>query len=202
MAVKETYEHLYGYTWNPHPPRPSELGTEIYGVLPVLISTVGIWANWVLFKSIMKNKKMRREVGTSLIGLLAITDISMSVAGVVFFGVTTLNDGFPGKWFCHLQGTTYPFLAMTTFFVLGIITYDRYKLLIHNRPLYRGDAFRMSGIASLLFLGWGAMPWITNDEIGFDEIKKTGLACFVTGGQGIFKHDIVIGERANRASAP
>ena len=39
---------------------------------------------------------------------------------------------------------------------------------------------------------YSALPWITNNEIGRDELKSNGGAVFVGGGEGNFGHDFLI----------
>ena len=68
-----------------------------------------------------------------LIAILSITDIGMSLVGVIFFPTNLSSDGVWGRKFCHAQGTLYAFLSMTTFFILGLITYDRCEIRLEER---------------------------------------------------------------------
>ena len=131
-------------------------------------------------------------MGNVLIAILSITDIGMSLVGCVFFPVNLSSDGVWGRKFCHMQGNLYVFLSCTTFFILGLITYDRYTLLIKNRPLSRHAAIQLSIGAAVFFFAVGALPWITGNSIGMDSVKSFGLACYADGGLGIAGHDTVV----------
>ena len=116
----------------------------------------------------------------------------MSLVGVIFFPVNLSVDGVYSRSFCHAQGVLYAFLSMTTFFILGLITFDRYTLLILNRPLNRRWATLIYVIAGLCFITTGLLPTLTENTVGIDTVKSFGLACYQDGGLGVLGHDFIV----------
>ena len=81
---------------------------------------------------------------------------------------------------------------MTTFYILGLLTYERYCVLVKNKPINQKKAFTSVAIVYVILCIYSALPWITDNKIGRDELKSNGGAVFVGGGEGVIGHDFVI----------
>jgi hypothetical protein len=128
---------------------------------------------------------------------MSFTDFLNSIVGIAFFGATLHIGKYPypswgGKAVCHLQGTLYPFLAMTTFYILGLLTYERYRAIVVNKRIDQRKAIQSVGLVSVVLLFYSSLPWISQDKIGYNSLKATGAACFCGGGEGKFEQDIII----------
>ena len=126
---------------------------------------------------------------------MSVTDFMNSILGFVYFGLTMAYGKYPGggkMWVCHLQGIIYPSLAMTTFYILGLLTYERYRAIVVNKHVNKQRALKSVGVVWTILFIYSGLPWFTSNTFGRDELKATGAACFVGGGEGIFHEDMFI----------
>ena len=126
---------------------------------------------------------------------MSLTDFVNSLLGLFYFGATLALGKYPvgeGKVFCHLQGTLYPALAMTTFYILGLLTYERYRVIVVNKKIDQKKCLQSVALVFFVLLIYSALPWLTDDKIGNDELKATGAACYCGGGEGKFEHDAIL----------
>ena len=100
-------------------PDISSLSGSFWILISCLMSIPGLVLCPVLGLAIMKKEKLQ-STANMLIVVMAVTDFLNSLLGTVMFGITWTQGHYPRqKWAGHLQGTLYPSLAMTTFYILG-----------------------------------------------------------------------------------
>jgi len=73
---------------------------------------------------------------------------------------------------------------MTTFYILGLLTFERYRMIVINKKIDQKKALKSVLGVYLCLTIWAALPWITNNKFGRDELKANGSACFCGGGEG------------------
>ncbi|GMH96052.1 hypothetical protein TrST_g921 [Triparma strigata] len=175
-----------------HGPPISELGGEVWVLLSCLISFPGMFLCPLLGLAIMSKKKLQ-STANILIVIMSVTDFLNSLLGFLVFGATFILGHFPrSSWVCHTMGSLYPMLAMTTFYILGLLTFERYCVLVRNKPINKQKAYLSVRVVAVVLGVYSALPWITNNKIGRDELKAHGAACFVGGGEGVIEQDFMI----------
>ncbi|GMH63660.1 hypothetical protein TL16_g03772 [Triparma laevis f. inornata] len=175
-----------------HGPPIKDLGGEGWVLLSALISFPGMFLCPLLGFAILSKKKLQ-STANMLIVIMSMTDWANSLLGFMMFGATYVMGHFPRQaWACHLMGFLYPTLAMTTFYILGLLTYERFCVLVKNKPINKKKAYLSVQVVFVLLGIYSALPWITNNAVGRDELKAHGGACFVGGGEGVIEQDWMI----------
>lgn len=175
-----------------HGPPIKDLGGEGWVLLSALISFPGMFLCPLLGFAILSKKKLQ-STANMLIVIMSMTDWANSLLGFMMFGATYVMGHFPRQaWACHLMGFLYPTLAMTTFYILGLLTYERFCIFVKNKPINKKKAYLSVQVVFVLLGIYSALPWITNNAVGRDELKAHGGACFVGGGEGVIEQDWMI----------
>ena len=116
--------------------------------------------------------------------LLSSCDLICSLNGGIIFSISLALGKFPSAIVCALQSVLYPWIACFSFFVLLILTYERYRVMKVQKPLNQKKAKAVTFAAFFLILGWASLPVITDGNFGKIELKAMGGACYCGGGDG------------------
>ena len=96
--------------------------------------------------------------------IMAMTDIGMSIIGVIFPVLVVVTGHYLGVLFCQLQGIMYPSLAMSTFSILLVLTYERFRKIVANKQFQKEQANK--AIAALVagVTVWSMVPVLSGNR--------------------------------------
>ena len=137
-------------------------GEQVPLAIQLFFSVGGMLTNGVLVATIFSHRSIRSQLSNCLIMVLAINDFFNSINGTLCFGLTTLLGHFPRQdWFCELIGFSYPFFCMNTFFVLAVLTTERYQLLVKGKKMKKKHALNAIYVFYAFNLILSLMPTVT-----------------------------------------
>lgn len=96
--------------------------------------------------------------------IMAATDIGMSVIGVIFSSVVVAEGCYPGVLPCQIQGIMYPTLAMSTFSILLVLTYERFRKIVENKQFLKRQANKaILGLVAVVTV-WSMVPVLSGNR--------------------------------------